>query len=149
MPANRLGICERIRAGPGFEKRQLPKVQGWTKLRPCRRAAVVVRDPAQGLSRRVRISTRRTTESLILHCHRRFLPHVTALALTGFGVGRDDVAFTLARILALAIVRGGLARTLPLARISTQALDLGSLGRRAWRVRSIQPATGECQCDRR
>src|SRR5208337_420008 len=86
---------------------------------------------------------------VMLHNHRRFLADVTALALAGFGVGGDDVAFALARILALAIVRCSLACALPFARIRTQTLDLCRLRRRARRVSGTDCASGECQCYRR
>src|SRR5271163_4700663 len=68
---------------------------------PYKRAVISVNDP-------------------ILHRHWRFHPDVAAFVRAGFGVARDDVALALAGILALAVVRLGLARALPFARIRAE-----------------------------
>jgi hypothetical protein len=74
---------------------------------------------------------------------------VTTCGFARFGVGGDDVAFTLARIFSLAIAPGSrsLAGALALARIPTDALDLRR-SRRARRVLGTYHAAGEGQCDR-
>jgi hypothetical protein len=81
--------------------------------------------------------------------HRGFLAYVTTRGFARFGVGRDDVAFTLARIFSLAIAPGSrsLASALPFARVPADALDLRR-SRRARRVLGTYHAAGESQCDR-
>jgi hypothetical protein len=83
--------------------------------------------------------------ALALHRHRRFLAYMAALGFAGFGVGRDDVALTLARILTLAVIGGSFARALPLARVRAEALELGRLRGRICRVHHT---ASEGQCDR-
>src|SRR5208283_6161815 len=72
-----------------------------------------------------------------LHLHRRLLADATAFGHAGLGVNGDEVALALARILALAIVRGGLAGALSLARIDAKALDLRRAAGGTRRVRGI------------
>jgi hypothetical protein len=74
---------------------------------------------------------------------------VTTRGFAGFGVGGDDVAFTLARIFSLAIAARSrsLAGALPFARVPTDALDL-RCGRRARRILGTYHAACESQGDR-
>jgi hypothetical protein len=75
---------------------------------------------------------------------------VTTQGFARFGVGGDDVAFTLARILSLAIVgrSRSLAGALPFARVPTEAFELGGLGRCTRRVLGTYHAASESQRDR-